>query len=169
MKQSCYAFADDNVASNLNSIQFLASLANKFPTDVKRKWVEASLRIMGEFGRLPSFRDLTEFTEALAKVANLVFGLKLFSLVGSEKSSGVPKKTKMSTFSTSTSTVLKSDTAENKRFQAKCLHCSGLHYVYRCKQFWALSFAEKCEQVKRLGLCRLCLNPGHIASKCASG
>ena len=110
-----------------------------------------------------------EFTEAQAKVANSVFELKLFSSGGSEKSSGAPKKTKMSTFRTSTSSVLKSDTAKNKRFQAKCLHCSRPHYVYRCKQFQALSFSEKCEQVKRLGLCRLCLNPGHIASKCASG
>ena len=35
--------------------------------------------------------------------------------------------------------------------------------------FGLLAFSEKCEQVKRLGLCRLCLNPGLIASKCASG
>ena len=143
MKRSCYALADDNVASNLDSIQFLASLANKFPMDIKRKWFEVSLRITEEFDPLPSFRDLTEFTEAQAKVANSVFGLKLFSSGGSEKFSAVPKKTKMSTFSTSTSTVLKSDTAESKRFQAKCLHCCGPHYVFKCKQFRALSFFRK--------------------------
>ena len=52
MKRSCYALADVNIAYNLDSIQFLASLANKFPMDIKRKWVEASLRITEELGQL---------------------------------------------------------------------------------------------------------------------
>ena len=64
--------------------------------------------------------------------------------------------------------MLKYDTAENKRFQDKYLHCSVSHYVYICKQFRVFSFSEKCQQVKRLGLCGLCLNPGHIASNCIS-
>ena len=123
--------------------------------------VRISTRVATSPFQLNSLRGQGEDQQLKSQEGHCFFGL--------EKSSGVPKVTKMPTFSTSTSTVLKCDTAENKRFQAECLHCSGPHYVYRCKQFRALSFSEKCKQIKRLGLRRLCLNPGHIALKCASG
>ena len=41
MKRSCCALDDESVASNLDSIQFLTSLADKFPMDIKRQWVKA--------------------------------------------------------------------------------------------------------------------------------
>ena len=37
MKRSCYALADRSAASNLNSVQFLTAIVNKFPVELKRR------------------------------------------------------------------------------------------------------------------------------------
>ena len=80
MKRSCYALANRSAASNLNSVQFLTAIVNKFPVELKRRWIEYSANIAEEKGSLASFKDLAKFVEHQAKLANSVFGLKLFPI-----------------------------------------------------------------------------------------
>ena len=103
------------------------------------------MKITEKFGRLLSFRDLTELTEAQSKVANSNFGPALFSSGDSQKSSSFSKKTKTLTFSTGTFTILKPSMAEILRFHAKCLHCSRPHFICNCRQYRVLSYSEKWE------------------------
>ena len=168
MKKCCYALADDNVASSLDSVGFLTSIASKFPLDLKRKWVDATVEISLASGRLATFKDLALFVEEQTRISNSVFGLKLFAQSSTKvdqsknvTKSGNLKGTKSSTFNTLTT--------EKKAAPKKCLHCAEPHYIYQCKRFRLLSYSEKCEVVKKHGLCRICLNTGHFAAKCTSG
>ena len=168
MKKCCYALADDNVASSLNSVGFLTSIASKFPLDLKQKWVDATVEISLAFGRLATFKDLALFVEEQTRISNSAFGLKLFAQSSTKvdqsknvTKSGNLKGTKSSTFNTLTT--------EKKAGPKKCLHCAEPHYIYQCKRFLLLSYSEKCEVVKKHGLCRICLNTVHFAVKCTSG
>ena len=58
MKRSCYALADRNAASNVNSVQFLTAIVNKFPVELKRRWIEYFANIAEERGSLALFKDL---------------------------------------------------------------------------------------------------------------
>ena len=158
MKRSCSALPDDSIASNLNSIQFLTQLVQKLPLDMKRKWVEYSLQITINKGRNALFRDLAQFIDHQCDLANSTFGLKIFS----EESS---KRTKPSTCAV----VISSDPQPSKVKPAKCLYCSAMHPIYRCREFKLLSYVEKCKIVDKHHLCRACLNSGHIAKNCSKG
>ena len=105
MKKCCYALADDNVASSLDSVGFLTSIASKFPLDLKRKWVDATVEISLASGRLATFKDLALFVEEQTRISNSVFGLKLFAQSSTKvdqsknvTKSGNLKGTKSSTF-----------------------------------------------------------------------
>ena len=52
MKRCCYALADDTVASNLDSVQFLTALVSKFSLDLKRKWIDVLVKITEQFGHV---------------------------------------------------------------------------------------------------------------------
>ena len=71
--------ANDTAASNLDSVQFLTALVSKFSLDLKGKWIDVSVKITEQFGHAVSFKDLAKFVEEQTKVANSVFGLKLFN------------------------------------------------------------------------------------------
>ena len=136
--------------------------------DIQRQWVKDSLRITEESGHLPSFRDLTAFTEAQAKISNSVFGLKLFSRGGSEKLA-TSKGPKASAFNTNTLNTIRNAPKEAGLARTVCQYCSGSHFIYQCRNFRSLPYLEKCDVVNRLSLCELCLNPGHRTLKCSSG
>ena len=78
MKRCCYSLADDRVASSLVSVTFPTAIVSKFPLDLKRKWVETTVQISNKFSRLATFKDLALFVEEQTRIANSVFGLKLF-------------------------------------------------------------------------------------------
>ena len=82
LKRSSYALNDRRVATHLDSVHLLSALANKFPIDLKHKWVESSSRIFEESDRVACFLDLSDFVATQAKIANSVFGLKLFTSSG---------------------------------------------------------------------------------------
>jgi len=71
--------ADDKVATSLDSVPLLTSIANKFPTDLKRKWVDITVNISSKYDRLAKFKDLALFVEEQTRVSNSVFELKLFT------------------------------------------------------------------------------------------
>ena len=118
VKKSCFALGDENVSSTLDSVQFLTALATKLPLDLKRKWVENTVQISERYGRIASFEDFAVFVEEQARVANSVFGLKLFQ---SSSSNDFSSKPKASAFHT---------VVNKTRIDVKCQCCSELHYVY---------------------------------------
>ena len=163
MKKSCHALVNERVSSNLDSVQFLTSLVNKFPTEIKHKQVEFSMKITNESNWIASCRGLKNFVEAHAKISNSVFDLRLFS--SSPNKPDNSKKSNVSTFSavtTSHSGKQKQDPSRNK-----CLYWSETLLVYQCRKFRAPSYLKKCQFVReQRDLCRACLNPGHAARKC---
>ena len=162
MKRCRFAMADETIASNLDSVQFLTTIVNKFYLDLKRKWVDCSAKIMTQSSRIASFINLADFIEEQARDANSVLGLKLFkqTLPKVEQS----KINKISSFQTTTS----SSKDSSCNYQMKCFYCSKGHKIYQCKEFHQLSLAEKWQMVRKHNLCKLCLNPGHFAHQCKS-
>ena len=118
------------------------------------------MQISNKFSRLATFKDLTLFVEEQTRIANSVFGLKLFA--HSSTKSDQSKKVKASTLNTVTSD-------EEKSPHKKYLHCAELHYIYQCKLFRSLDFQKRCKLVKKYSLCKICLNDGHFAAKCTFG
>jgi hypothetical protein len=50
--------------------------------------------------------------------------------------------------------------------KGKCPQCSQDHKLGICEKFKTLSLNEKWKTVKQKGLCKKCLNPGHISKEC---
>ena len=180
MKRCRYALADDRLATSLDSVPFLTSIASKFPADLKRKWVNNTVGISSRCDRLATFKDLALFVEEQATISNSVFGLKLFAqsstkteqsknLAKSDQSRGIAKSDQSKrTKATSAFNALTS--IETKpAVSRKCLHCAKSHYIYHCTQFRSLAYAKKRDVVKKHSLCWVCLNPGHFAATCTSG
>ena len=120
IKRSCYSLTNDRVASSLDSVPFLIAIVSEFPLDQKRKWVETTVQISNKFSRLATFKDLALFVEDQTRIANSVFGLKLFA--HSSTKGNQSKKVKALTLKTVTS-------AEGKYPHKKCLHCAESHSV----------------------------------------
>ena len=164
MKSSSYALNDKRAAPHLDSVHLLSALANKFPIDLKRKWIKSSARIFEESGRVASFLDLSEFVATQAKLANSVFGLKLFTSSGSPAKPSTRKPSKTYSFHlTSTSYA----STSRQRSTIRRVHCSGSHFIYQCHKLRSWSHSQKTQIVKKSNLCNSCLNPGHVASKCS--
>lgn len=84
----------------------------------------------------------------------------------------------LSVLSTSTDTSSKLSNKNVKKFtnvlhaveeySVKCAHCNGDHRIYNCERFLSLSFEEKWQFIKEIGLCLNCLSKGHYKSRCRS-
>ena len=160
MKRSSYALNDKRVATHLDLVNLLSALANKFPIDLKRKWVESSSRIFEQSGQVAFFLDLSEFVATHAKLANSVFGLIIYL-------KWVPSTRKPSKTSSFHLTSTSYASTNRQRSTLRCLHCSDSHFIYQCHKFCSLPHSQKIQIVKKFNLCNSCLNPGHIASKCS--
>ena len=97
-------------------------IVNKFPVELKRRWIVYSANIAEERNSLALFEDLAKFVEHQAKLANLVFDLKLFP-IKVETSSGKIKTTSLSS-ATGSSFVSKQSKS------VKCVCCLENHLVH---------------------------------------
>ena len=113
---------------------------------------------------MASFLDFSEFVATQAKLANSVFGLKLFTSSGSPAKPSTRKPSKTSSFHLTSTSYTSTD---RKRSTIRCLHCSDSHFIYQCHKVCSLSYSQKIQIVKKFNLCNSCLNPVHIASKCS--
>ena len=138
MKRSCYALADRSAASNLNSVQFLTAIVNKFPFELKRRWIEYSASRAEEKS---SFKDLAKFVEHQAKLANSVFGLKLFPIKIETSSSKIK--------TTSLSSATRSSLVSKQSKSVKCV-CLENHLVYTFPKFRRFSMNEMWQFVKNI-------------------
>ena len=150
MKRSSYALNDKRVATHLGSVHLLSALANTFPIDLKRKWAESSSRIFEQFGRVASFLDLSEFVATQAKLANSVFGLKLFTASRPPAKPNIRKPSETSNFHlTSTSYT----STNRQRSTTWCLNCSDFHFIYQCHEFCSWSHSQKTQIRRKFNLC----------------
>lgn len=64
----------------------------------------------------------------------------------------------------------KQKTSCNTAVKAKCGFCTGEHFIYQCKQFLALTIAQRIENARSRKICLNCLrSTAHFANKCPSG
>ena len=162
MKRCCHALADEQIALNLDSVSFLVAIANKLTIDLKRKWIDAAVNITRKTGRNASFKDLTQFVDEQAKIANSTFGLNLF---GSNSSRGdQPKRAKTVALQTTTKTENK--TGQFSYPKPKCPFCSETHKLYKCEKFRGMAVTDRSQFVKKNKICERCLNSGHATKFC---
>ena len=169
MNRCCSALEDVPGASSLDTVHFISMLAHKLPYLAREEWVKYAVRIGDGSGRVATFRDFASFVSEQARIANSIYGLKLFSLQPVKSNSSQAGKSKVASFTASSTSQGAAPADRNDSpLRNKCLLCEGPHVLYVCGKFCSKSFEEKWEIVRNLNLCKLCLKPGHFSRQCKS-
>ena len=129
-------------------------------------------------GRVPTFKDLTEFVQEEATRASTFFKRQHFQ---AEKAVSKPKSkpvygskaaprtaVKVSTFATQrVDTNVQKGTPLQKP-QIACVVCSSQHPLWKCESFKQKSPTERWKIAKSAGACFNCLSTTHKATDCGS-
>ena len=160
-----------NYMSCLDNEDVIAMLMRKLPEEgLKRKWVDRAGDLIKTKGRA-EFTDFVEFLQGVAERINNRYGHELKSSLSiarnrmeyvKEKSDCQPKVTTLATQSNHKNPELRPSLP-------RCVQCSGLHGVWRCRVFRNSPLRDRVKVVQQHRLCRVCLAQGHIARFCGSG
>jgi hypothetical protein len=160
----------------INSQATLQRLIGRLPTYLQNRWRKVAVNLRRHGGRLASLQDIVKFVEEAAfEVNDPVFG----TLASSDKSGEInPRSAKRQPSSFNSSVKEDSPRADSRpRYRdtdspradssRKCPGCQGGHAIYTCDKFKAMKVAERCQLIKRKGLCFNCLGV-HLAAHCKS-
>ena len=174
MNRCCSALENVPGASSLDTVHFISLLVNKLPFSAREEWVKFSVTVSDDSKRVATFRDLTNFVLERARIANSVFGLKMFALQSTKSSvtkpDMPPRKNKVAAFTTASTADDESHKVLNKAVEktVKCLLCEGTHFLQQCGKFCSKSYNDKWDFLRQRNLCKLCLKPGHMSRQCKS-
>lgn len=161
-----------NYASRLDSEDVIVMLMRKLPDEgLKRKWADKAGDLIKSKDHV-EFTDFVEFIRRIAGRINNRYGRELRSSSEKERKEwGKPKSDYQSRITAgATQSEWNHETPEGfKGMPHKCPQCSGPHGVWRCRIFKSSSLKDRLKTVKQHGLCRTCLDPGHIAKSCTKG
>ena len=160
-----------NYMSRLDNEDVIVKLMRKLPEEgLKRKWVDRAGDLIKTKGRA-EFTDFVEFLQGVTERINNRYGHELKSSLSiardrkeyvKEKSDCQPKVTTLATPSNQKNPELRPSLP-------RCVQCSGLHGVWRCRVFRNSPLRDRVKVVQQHRLCRVCLAQGHIARFCGSG
>ena len=156
LEKCCVSLKDIGQTSNLDSMHVMMSEINKLPLDLKRAWIEFSVKIERQSENRARFNDLSTFLFERSGLANSIFGRETFP--GRVKIRKEIAYTVI-TFAVQSNEVLKC---------VKCYCCEGPHRLTECNEFRKKTYEDKCMVVKSKNLCFKCLNGKHFARDCKS-
>ena len=78
LKQCCASLAGTREPSTVNSVNFLAALAQKLPSNTRHNWISKALEFEQRNGRSATFVDFAEFVINESKRANSTFYKAIF-------------------------------------------------------------------------------------------
>ncbi|CAI2732197.1 unnamed protein product [Schistosoma spindalis] len=161
LRNVCITLKEMGYMSDVNSTANLEIIVSRLPLELQNKWVEAADRIMMA-GREPIFEELVMFVEERARIARSRFGRLVHCNSKFRKGNyegHVDRRSRLNVVKREPSTSLKT---------LSCEICFGHHKEKDCMKLSKMNVTERRLEVRRRGLCYLCLRKGHIAKSCNS-
>ncbi|CAH8428835.1 unnamed protein product [Schistosoma haematobium] len=146
LRNVCITLKEMGYMSDMNSPANLERIVSCLPLELQNKWVEVADKIMMT-GREPIYEEFVIFVEERARISRTRFGRlahcnSKFSKVKLEPS--------------------------NSFTALSCGICFADHKETDCTKLLKMNVTERRHEVRRRGLCYLCLRKGHIAKSCDS-
>ena len=171
LKRCCVSLAEISGTSTVDSVSFIASIANKLPVEMQSKWVSTSVALPNDSGRVARFADFANFVIKQSERANSVFG-RVLSPPSSEKSQNrTATKQKATSYNSVTSAVAQkppSGERQSPKQGRACPCCSERHSLENCLDFERKSCRERRQLARSKGMCYRCLKGGHMVADCSS-
>lgn len=152
--------------SQMDSVEYMKTLAGKLPIPLQEKWVNQVGLIRERGNRDIILEDLYSFVARLAKNQN---DPRVEGLGYRRQSSQRERKNPTERITTKAFGVQAAQETpkENGKSCAMC-GTKGSHITEYCSKFKILPVKERAEICKKKGLCFRCLGGGHIKRKCKS-
>ena len=162
LRRCCSSLESTPGSSSLDTVYFITTLISKLPVSMREEWVKTSVEVSDNTGKVAGFHHFTKFIEEQARVANSVYGLKLYSRL--TKTNARAYKGKAQVYAT----TAPGNHGSEKTEADICMYSKGRHKIYQCGKFSSRSYEDKWKFVVDNRLCKLCLRPGHISLRCYS-
>ncbi len=154
---------DIGYLSKLENPNGMRKIIDRLPFSLKAKWREVVDGMMQRERRDATVKDISDFIEARARVANHpIFGK--ISRDGRRNESPNPRKQPFSVKNYATFGEQIPPTTFNKN--VKCPSCDKNHWLSQCDTFKRMKVDDRYKFVRAKGLCVNCLVPGHFVRDC---
>ncbi|CAH8665526.1 unnamed protein product [Schistosoma curassoni] len=162
LRNVCITLKQMGYMSDVDSTANLEVIVSCLPLEVQNKWVEVADNIMMQ-GKEPSFEEFVVFVEERARIARTRYGrlVQCNSRFGKRNSEG--QADRRSRFH-----AIRRDPNSSVKV-SHCEICVGDHEATDCPRLAKMNLKERRQEVRKRGLCYLCLRKGHIAMTCNSG
>lgn len=157
-----------NRSAELNNQETMEKIFLRFPKHMQYEFQKRSMSHY-DHGREPTFLDMLEYIQQVARMGNTRFGQLLSKSDKRSKDIRVPDQkrgygdSKMALYSTQTKEVI-----TPKQHGSKSVMCDKDHKLWKCDEFLKMSTLDRTKYVQNKGLCFNCLSPGHMARACKS-
>ena len=183
LKRCLASLEEFSRSTTMDTVGFIASLVEKLPVELRRKWVSEALKIETRTGTLAGFKDFAEFVISESVEANSTYFRAVFPARSTKNDGYGFKQRKTHTFATTTSTKgtaqaaspvkakSPNKTEEKPQREARllsCYCCGQQHKLSNCDEFLQKLYSEKRSVVRDKQLCYRCLRPGHLIKECRS-
>ncbi|KAH9585976.1 hypothetical protein MS3_00007053 [Schistosoma haematobium] len=161
LRNVCITFQEMGYMSDMNSPANLERTVSCLPLELQNKWVEVADKIMMT-EREPVFEEFVIFVEERARISRTRFGRLAHCNSKSSKSNYESKVDKRSRLN-----VVKLEPS-NSFTALSCEICFADHKETDCAKLLKMNVTERRQEMRRRGLCYLCLRKGHMAKSCNS-
>ena len=145
--------------NQLNSSYEIKQIVMKLPFKMRDRW-RTNVYYIAKQGRQESFRDLAEFVHEQAEIlSSPIYG----NIVGSSQEKYPKKENQFE----AKKKVLATASNEEKKSYSVCSVCKkNNHEIADCFFLKKKNYEEKCELIRKEGLCFNCLIKGHQRKDC---
>ena len=154
----------------IDSVGFIASIANKLPNDLRRQWVSKSVKILHREGKMANFADFTNFVSIEASKMNSAYYKAMYATAKHESGAWVGKSRLFNNATPSFQKLpRKAEFARSGEKEVlECVCCGKQHGLHVCEEFCRKTLADKKRLVRTKRLCFRCLKGGHMIKECRS-
>ncbi|CAH8508880.1 unnamed protein product [Schistosoma rodhaini] len=161
LRNVCITLEEMGYMSDVNSTANLEIIVSCLPLELQNKWAEVADKIMMH-GKEPSFEEFVVFVEERARIARTRYGRLV------QRNSRFVKGNSEGQADRSRFHAIRRDPNDSVKVSS-CAVCLGDHEATDCPRLAKMSVRERRQEIRRRGLCYLCLKKGHIAMSCNSG
>ena len=125
LRRCCSSLESTPGSSSLDTVYFITTLISKLPVSMREEWVKTSVEVSDNTDKVAGFHHFTKFIEEQARVANSVYGLKLYSRL--TKTNARAYKGKAQVYAT----TAPGNHGSEKTEADICMYCKGRHQIYQ--------------------------------------
>lgn len=156
-----------NYMADINSINTLQQIADKFYDELNDRWVRKTCKIY-ESGREPEFTDLMEFVDNEATISQSRFAERRKV---AEKDDGPRTESRVTDRwrgGPSRSVNYVRQETRDEAINIRCVQCGEDHKLSQCPGYNKLPVNQRWDMIKQKGCCFSCLLKGHTVKECRS-